>query len=209
MKYLIVVFIFISNVTSPYVAYGGLGPDIYVSLHLIIKKKCDDTIPGYYEKTKKGYDIWFKRYKVIIDNLDKEILENFKKDTLANSKLTDENIIKACQDLEKELFELAQSPLEKFKDPDSTWNYYIKSLKNANRKEAISCLSGVAYIKYKKLLNQVSDNQMKDMGKAVKSFKILESHGENAMEGLAVTEGNIGGFVYFQNINGNWKITEM
>jgi hypothetical protein len=105
----------------------------------------------------------------------------------------------------------AVEPDKRFDSPEKTWEYLMTSLKQGNVEAALSCLTPPLKGKFKGLFSKMSSSEMNQMAKSFSGFeKTKDLGGMNEYVVLRHAGGrDMGGFIYFINSFGEWKIDEM
>jgi hypothetical protein len=93
--------------------------------------------------------------------------------------------------------------------PEKTWNRYLKALRAGDRRGAIGCLTSTARDKFRPILEQSTPEQLRGMADAVRSFALTGTTFGNMAEAAVSMNSGFGGIVYFENVNGEWRISEM
>lgn len=177
---------------------------------IALKEICDEFIPGYTKRTSKAFRQWQQDNSIGEHNTDQDQINDLvdRIREIRNDELR-KTLDQFC-DSTHTLFETQNNTRHPhFSTPEKTWEHYIDSLKKANRVEAISCLSGIARNNYRKLLEKMSDKQLREMGNSITAFQITMRISDDMAEGMAGNSNKKAGSISFQKINGNWKITQM
>ena len=76
-------------------------------------------------------------------------------------------------------------------------------------KDLAQCLTARARSNFRDAIESLPDDNLRRMGSAMKDFKMTDTLRGGRQEGLAVRPDGQGGFIYFEERNGEWRISEM
>ena len=101
----------------------------------------------------------------------------------------------------------AQEPNKRFATPEATWDFYRSSLSRGDIQSAISCHIPFD-TKYSGLFNELGPKKVKQIGHEMGSIEKIISDSSKAKYRLKRQENgmDITYYVYFVQINGEWKI---
>ena len=173
------------------------------------KYKCDQLIPGFKEKVTEGYRQWRKENSEIVDAIEQS--PSYKRGkTNSNITLKDlKEIKKSCPDLADKFAEYTQEPDERLSSPQSTWDLYMTSLRDGDRKTALSCLSGVAHRNWKTVFKKISKKQMRKLFDSVDKFQLSHKISDEIVVGVAINKKGHAGEIFFTENRGVWRISQM
>ena len=107
------------------------------------------------------------------------------------------------------LAERLHAPDPRLGDPEKTWKTFLEAMKHADRKLAVSCLTGNARKNYRdRILEKYSDEQLKAMGGAFTHFRVTMDLGK-VREATVGRDDGRAGVITFHLIDKEWKISEL
>ena len=191
-----------------------------VMFTLAYKDMCDTKLPGFKDRSELAYKKWASKKAPLITQIKdssqyKEMIVRNKGEfeKPVHERLR-ESQAKELQNLCDELFDhfsaadkLALDP--ELATPEKTWARYIAALRAADRQAVVACLASTARDKFRPLLNQLSDEQLRTMADSIKSFRLTGLKFGDFVEAVATRQDGHGGIIYFQNVNGEWKISDL
>ena len=98
------------------------------------------------------------------------------------------------------------NPRTRFSRPEDTWGHFLKSLKNGNKNEALSCVLPDSDLS--RIIKEMSTDAMNELGNKFITFKV-DYASEKILEAIITTKDNKGFPVHMYNTNGEWKISEL
>ncbi len=94
--------------------------------------------------------------------------------------------------------------------PSKTWDLFLASLRAADRATAITCLTGRARSVFRDSVQQLPDDKLREVGNGFAKFGITDTFSRGGLkEGFAVNQDGQGYLIYFEERNGEWRISEM
>ncbi|HZF18139.1 MAG TPA: hypothetical protein VE008_00375 [Burkholderiales bacterium] len=97
-------------------------------------------------------------------------------------------------------------PDSRMSTPEQTWNLLIASLKSGNLNAAMACLTPGQQAKFR-WWTQTPPDKLRSMAESFTAFSMSADMGE--IREAVVIRGKQAGVVYFVNVGGAWKISEM
>ena len=91
-----------------------------------------------------------------------------------------------------------------FSTPERTWEVFIQSLAEGNKRMALSCFTGDGRNKMSYIINNKDAEAMKIMSKEFNGFGEVKEYG-NIAEGFASRNDRVGS-IQFRKSNREWKI---
>jgi hypothetical protein len=201
------------------------GPEEIENIRMIvlIKTLCDAKLRGYREETAAAYQHWRQPRAAWIDAYEKSptfqagLDASNKQRGEANglSPQQEQNQMKQLDDtchgalLDEFVKVSGAAPNPALATPQRTWEHYLASLRKGDRAAAVACLISTARDKFKPVLQRMTTAQLHAMADAVQSFALTGTKFGNFAEAIVAMKGGAGGLVYFSNVNGEWRISEM
>lgn len=195
-----------------------------MNMVLLTKESCDRNLPGFKENSAADYLAWRKRYAPLIAQIENSpgFKENIARTRQGESersravspameqrdlKLLEE----VCEDfvLDQLAKEPNAGPNPNLANPELTWKHFMGSLRTGDRDAALSCLTSTARSKFRGLIKTESEDFLRSMAESIKTFQITMQISDDLVEGFAAHQNGKGGMIYFQNKNGEWRISEM
>ena len=102
---------------------------------------------------------------------------------------------------------VAPKPDARMASPQQTWELFIASLRTGDTETALSCLTPGLQNRFRPLFAQPPE-KLRAMADSFTGFAVTGKMGEGIQEAIA-TRGQHAGMIYFQNVAGAWKISEM
>jgi hypothetical protein len=102
---------------------------------------------------------------------------------------------------------VAAKPDPRMASPEQTWQLLIASLKQGDAETALSCLTPGLQNRFRPLFSQPPE-KLRAMAESFTGFAISTKIDERTQEAIA-TRGQHAGMVYFVDVGGAWKISEM
>jgi hypothetical protein len=91
--------------------------------------------------------------------------------------------------------------------PEGTWRLFMESLMQADLASAYGCLTPAMKARFEPMLSRLPGDKLREMAESFSGFAMTSSF-EPFREAI-VRRGERAGFVYFQRVEGEWKISEM
>ena len=91
--------------------------------------------------------------------------------------------------------------------PEKTWQLFMASLGRGDLETAYACMTPRMREKIEPRLSRMPKDALKDMAQSFSGFAVSETTGE--LREAMVRRGDRAGFVYFFELDGEWKIEEM
>jgi uncharacterized protein len=202
---------------------GGPEELLNIQMLLVTKRVCEAYLPGFAQETAATYRRWRDPRARSVDAVEKSpqfqaMLEQIKSQQSAGASTPPAQQQRQLKELETNcrgefLDELAKVPGAPpdpgLATPERTWNRYLAALRTGDRRSAIGCLTSTARDKFRPILEQATPEQLRGMADAVRSFALTgTSFGDIAEAAVSMNSG-FGGLVYFENVSGEWRISEM
>jgi len=199
------------------------GPEELVRIQMVLStmRVCDARIPGFQQETAAAYRRWREPRAAWVEAIEKSaqfqaLLEQIKSQqssvgAAAPTQQQDKETESACRvELIDELEQAPDAaPDPALATPEKTWNRYLGALRAGDRKSAIGCLTSTARDKFRPILEQSTPEQLRGMADAVRSFALTGTTFGNIAEAAVSMNSGFGGIVYFEDANGEWRISEM
>ena len=186
--------------------------DLRTALALIGREWCDQVSPGFRAATTAGYDRWRRENAAAIAAVEaspefQAVLAHSRTCTnsLSDKELRDTKTL--CAYLRDTSEVRPRDP--RLTTPITTWELFVASLKAADRLTASQCLTGTARSKFGDVIDTLPDDGLRQMGSAMRDFKMTNTLRGGLQEGFAVRQDGQGGFIYFDERNGEWRLSEM
>jgi hypothetical protein len=95
--------------------------------------------------------------------------------------------------------------------PTKTWELFLASLRAGDHTTTLACLTGKARRDFRQVMQSAPDSSLRQMGNGFAKFGITDSfrQGGSLQEGFAVSHDGQGHFIYFEERNGEWLISDM
>jgi len=190
---------------------SGTGDAAYVVL--IGREVCDQVSPGFRAATDPGYERWRSENAAAIATL--EASAEFQtalartRQSMKNPGAKELSQMKDLCDGLREAFE-ARPRDSRLATPSKTWDLFLTSLRAADRATADRCLTGRARSVFRESIVQLPDDKLRDMGNGFAKFGITDTFSRGGLkEGFAVHQDGQGYLIYFEERNGEWRISEM
>src|SRR5215475_2146120 len=189
------------------------GGDWAAYAALIGRESCDQVSPGFRAATNSGYERWRNENAAAIAALERSA--EFQA-ALARTRQGMTNLSAAdlaqlqdvCAQL-RDTFEVRPRD-PRLATPTKTWELFHAALRAADRATAMQCLTGRARSVFRDSLPQLSDDKLREIGSSVAKFGMTDTFKRPGLqEGFAVRHDGEGHFIYFEERNGEWKISEM
>ncbi len=200
------------------------GPEELLNIQLVLttKRECDAHIPGFQQETAAAYRRWRELRAAWVDSIEKSPQFRAMLEQIKSQESSGGGAAPVPQQQEKELESTCRGQLlDEFArvpgaapdpglaTPEKTWNRYLKALRAGDRRGAIGCLTSTARDKFRPILEQSTPEQLHGMADAVRSFALTGTTFGNMAEAAVSMNSGFGGIVYFENVNGEWRISEM
>ena len=91
--------------------------------------------------------------------------------------------------------------------PEGTWSVFVATLGQADLERAYACLTPDLKRRLEPALSGMPAGKLKEMAESFADFATTARLG--GVREAFVRRGNRAGFVYFQELNGEWLISEM
>lgn len=192
-----------------------------IEMTLVFKEICDTKLPGYRENTAAAYTAWRKNNASVIASVESSSqYQTMKTEFLARSSTTNtqemnrdeaRDLDKICNNDLIDAFDevVGRKPNPQFASPKKTWDRFLSALRQGDRKTAITCLSSTARDKSRSAIQQATDEQLRTWADSLKHFSLSGLKFSNIIEGLVTYPDGHGALIYFEEVNGEWKISEM
>jgi len=200
---------------------GGPEELLHIQMVLTTKRVCDAHIAGFLRETAAAYRRWREPRAVWVDSIERSpqfraMLEQIKAQEssvggAAPAEREQKELEGTCRgELLDELAKMpGAAPDPALATPENTWNRYLGALRTGDRRSAISCLTSTARDKFRPILEQSTPEQLRGMADAVRSFALTGTTFGTMAEAAVSMNSGFGGIVYFENVNGEWRISEM
>src|SRR5882762_3111092 len=171
-----------------------------------LKRVCDLNAPGFREKSAGAYAEWRQSKIDIIREIEREPnFQAFQAEKRALTPQEQAEIESFCVD---DLLESLHAPDLRLSTPEKTWVTFSGALRNADRELALSCLTSNARNKFKPMLQKGPEQNLVAMANSIKSIEMTMGFGP-FREAAVVRHDGKAGLIYFQDVGGEWKISEM
>jgi hypothetical protein len=202
---------------------GGAQELFNIEMALFFKKQCDLNIPGFQQDSAELYRRWRKPREAWIEAIEKgpqfqAALDQLKSQGSAGGSRTPQQQAEDLKELDNQcrgdlLDEFARvpgaAPDPALATPEKAWNRYLAALRQGDRISAIACLTSTAKDKFRPILQHMTPEQMRGMADAVRSFALTGANFGNVAEAAVSMKSGAGGIIYFENVGGEWRISEM
>lgn len=200
------------------------GPEELLKIQMVLttKRMCDAYIPGFQQEAAAAYRRWREPRAVWVDATEKSPQFLAMIGQIKSQEASAGGAASAQRQQEKELEstcrgelldELAKvpgaAPDPGLATPQKTWDRYLGALRAGDRRSAIGCLTSTARDKFRPIFEQSTPAQLRGMADAVRSFVLTGTTFGNMAEAAVSMNSGFGGIVYFENVNGEWRISEM
>lgn len=102
-----------------------------------------------------------------------------------------------------------RTPIDnRFKSPEKTWKTFIGYLKSGDKAGAINCFTPNGKSQIESVIGMMSKNEMEIFASNLSDFKAFGKRFGSFSEGVVNRGGSIF-FVYFYNVDQEWKIHQM
>lgn len=102
---------------------------------------------------------------------------------------------------------VADKPDPRMASPEQTWRLFIGSLKEGDVETALACLTPAMQNRFRPVFAQPPE-KLRAMAESFTGFALTTKTGERMQEAIA-TRGQRAGMIYFVDVGGAWKISEM
>jgi hypothetical protein len=183
-----------------------------VFITLGFKRYCDNTMPGFSEQASFEWSQWRDRNLATIREIeaDPTSMEKLTRqpDQMANFKREDARFVCTSQWVRDLVSDSRSSLLQFASSPESTWRHFIDALARADRKEALNSYSMASRPKYGRVLESLSDDQLRNQAA---TWKLVgpPTGDSGSREYFIRAGGNHVGTVWFYLFNGDWLIVDM
>ena len=171
-----------------------------------ILHRCRADHPGFAERSSAVYVAWQRRHAVTLAEHDALLAAKVRDARRGGASVP----LHLCTDeWLRKLEPLARMPDARFHTVERTWSVFVAALKSADRETLLNCLVGKAETRWRQHVENLSDAELRRMGAALRAFKV--QWGDDYLkEALAARDGDrFGGSITFQNLNEEWKISEL
>ena len=183
-----------------------------VFLTLGFKRYCDNTMPGFAEQVSFEWSQWRNKNLTTIRELEAEpkYIESLRQqpDQMANFKREDAQYVCTPQWVRDLVSDSRSNSLQFASSPESTWRHFIEALARADRKEALNCYSLASRPKYGRVLESLTDDQLRNQ--AINWKLVGPPTGDSGSREYFIRTGDKHvGTVWFYRFNGDWLMVEM
>src|SRR5262249_5478181 len=190
------------------------SPSLDEGTYLILLESCEVVSPGFKATTNSVNEQWRRENAAAIAAV--ETSAKFKADLAATLQRVRTLGSKDLEEL-KDMCGQIRHGLEvrprdaRLATPTKTWELFLASLRAADRTTALGCLTGTARRNFKEAMASLTDDGLRRMGNDFAKFGITDSfrQGGAYREGFAVRHDGQAYFVYFEEYNGEWRISGM
>jgi hypothetical protein len=198
--------------TSPALKQAMQSELFYMTL---LRERCDAISPGFNAKTQASFEGWRTKNEAAAATLDNDPefaaqVAALRHSSAAMPKAELAKSLEQCAELAQELTLSSPTPDTRLTSPSETWNLFVTSLRNVDRKSALACLGGSARRNYKELILTGPDEDLRQMAAHVRSFELAAAYGQ-FQEAIVVMDDGTGGSIVFAHDkeSGEWRIQEM
>jgi len=201
---------------------GGAEELLNIQMVLTTKRLCDAHIVGFQQETAAAYRRWREPRAVWVDAIERSPQFQAMLEQIKSQEPSAAAAVPAQQQRHGELESTCRGELvdeyEKvpgaapdlgLATPEKTWKRYLEALRTRDRRSAIGCLTSTARDKFRPILEQSTPQQLRALADAVRSFALTGAKFGNIAEAAVSMNSGFGGIVYFENVNGEWRISEM
>ncbi|MGE5139253.1 MAG: ankyrin repeat domain-containing protein [Rudaea sp.] len=198
-----------------------------VAFALMYKQICDARLPGFREKYGAAYTGWRSRNAAVIAQVEgrdefRTMSTRMEAEAAASRPSTGGADARRREADERALQTLCEgelavqfdktygsAPNSRFASPEKTWENYLAALRLGDRPAAVKCLTSTARDKFLPFITQASADQLSKMGNTVKALRLTGTRFDGIVEATAVSHDGRAGPVLFENVGGEWKISDM
>jgi hypothetical protein len=167
-------------------------------------ERCRADAPGFAEKSAAVYAAWTRRHAETLAEFDKVLAAKVRagrrgENTLPLHMCTDEWLAS--------IEPLSRMPDPRFVSVEKTWQVFMGALMTGDRVAAMSCLSGRAEARWKARVEQLSDDELREIASSIRALKVQWGD-DYEKEGLVADTENRAVGIAFRNVNEEWKITD-
>ena len=183
-------------------------------LALATKSMCDQSVPGFKERSAAAYAEWREGNLEAVQEIERKARQEMQGNPRAAASpakvpLTPQQQAEMASLCNAFLAEQLHAPDPRLGDPEKTWTTFLEAMKNADRKLAVSCLTGNATKNYRgRILEKYSDAQLKAMAGAFTHFRVTLDLGKIREATIARRDGKAG-IITFHLVGREWKISEL
>jgi hypothetical protein len=180
---------------------------------LIGREVCDQVSPGFRAATNPGYERWRSENAGAIATVEASAeFQTALARTRASVKNPGPKDLREMKDLcanLRDAFEVRPRD-PRLATPSKTWDLFLASLRAADRATAITCLTGRARSVFRDSVAPLPDDKLREVGTGFAKFGITDTFSRGGLkEGFAVHQDGQGYLIYFEERNGEWRISEM
>lgn len=187
------------------------GEAWFLALAVIFKKACDQSVPGFREKSSTAWATWRTRNARDIARLEKTPLfkETMRQAAAKGRKpLVEPRLMERCNEWIEEIERAGLPPDPKYATPQKTWDTFLGALRVNDKKSAAACLTGNARVKLAPEIGRLADESLKKMADSFVSIHPSAGYGPYQEFFITRSDG-MAGIVTFENKGGEWRIAEM
>ena len=185
------------------------SPPIDEGTYLILLESCEVVSPGFKAATNSVNERWRRENAAAIAAV--EASAKFKADLAA---VLQRVRTAGAQDLEdlKDMCGQIRHGLEvrprdaRLATPTKTWELFLASLRAADRTTALGCLTAAARHQYKAIAS-LTDDGLRQMGSDFAKFGLTRSFRQGDEEVFTATHDGRSYLIYFEEYNGEWRIS--
>lgn len=187
------------------------GEAWFLALAVIFKKACDQSVPGFREKSSAAWAGWRTRNAREIARLEQTPLF---KETMrqaaakGHGPLAEPRLMERCNEWIEEIERAGLPPDPKYATPQKTWDAFLAALRRNDQKGAAACLTGNARAKLVPVIERLADGNLKKMADSFVSIHPSASYGP-FQEFFITRSDGMAGIATFENKGGEWRIAEM
>jgi hypothetical protein len=192
--------------------------DFQGQLNILSSKAfCDARVPGFAERTRDAYAEWRKHYDAELRALDQhpevaqlvEYMSQWGKAEAAKGRA--DGVEGRCNEL---AVLLALRPRVEPSDPhlatpETTWAYFLQALRAADRPAAQGCLVGRALEEFGPTVLQLADDELRKIAESFDSTLRITARSGDSQEAVVGLKKGASGFIMFQLVSGNWRISQL
>ena len=167
-------------------------------------ERCRADVPGFAEKSAPVYAAWKRRHAEVLSEYDRQLAAKVRASRRGEAALP----VGQCTDAWLQGIEpLTRMPDGRFATVEKTWQVFMGALMTGDRTTALSALSGRAGTRWKHAVDQMSDEDLRQIASSIRTLKVQWGD-DYAKEGVIADTANRVVGIAFENVNEEWKITD-
>ena len=188
------------------VAKADGGDEMSAMILWLGKQSCDAHSPGFRAKAAPGYAKWREKHKELIARFESGPRRPVSPPPSIEQKSELES---HCQVILEVFSDQLRTPDPRHATPESTWSYFLSSLRVGDKSGVMSCFEPSSRPQYAPLFNSMTPAQTKEFAENIGEFALTNVRYDPYWEGVVVTRSKTMYTVTFVKDEKGWRIASM